>query len=300
MGTLTDNLLKLTEFPFSYSLIGLLALIFGQGLNLEEDTLAKLGPLIILMGFVATTLSITDPLGALQRWLLRRGKLIFGHDYFDYIKVRNRPNILRYLAKEEGIPEGFKIRYIQDRTLRTAGIAREIDKITSKGYFVVIISVFISANFVFPSFLDNKLLLLFQEGNQTGATNSTTSDTVVSSSAVESEGTAERITAGAESSSAGTNATNVPSSLEEVNQSTSEVRMHINEACTALPDSDNQDAMTHLELALHALYGASSGGNMTDTAATCGAVNSTNAGGNPVATWQLLVFHLLLLAQFYT
>ena len=36
MGTLGDNLLKLTEFPFSYSLIGLLALIFGEGLNLEE------------------------------------------------------------------------------------------------------------------------------------------------------------------------------------------------------------------------------------------------------------------------
>jgi len=36
MGEFTQNLLKLTEFPFSYSLIGLLALIFGQGINLEE------------------------------------------------------------------------------------------------------------------------------------------------------------------------------------------------------------------------------------------------------------------------
>jgi hypothetical protein len=72
MGTFTDNLLKLTEFPFSYSFIGLLALIFGQGLNFgEEDFLARLAPLLILMGFVATTLSITDPIGALQKGLLK-------------------------------------------------------------------------------------------------------------------------------------------------------------------------------------------------------------------------------------
>jgi hypothetical protein len=52
MGTFTDNLLKLTEFPFSYSLIGLLALIFGEGLNLDEPRLDTIGPLLILMGFV--------------------------------------------------------------------------------------------------------------------------------------------------------------------------------------------------------------------------------------------------------
>jgi hypothetical protein len=66
MGTFTDNLLKLTEFPFSYSLIGLLAFIIYRhsllGLDIEQ-----LAPLLILMGFVATTLSITDPIGALLK-----------------------------------------------------------------------------------------------------------------------------------------------------------------------------------------------------------------------------------------
>lgn len=71
MGSLADNLLKITDFPFSYSLIGLLALIFGEGLNLEEASLAKIGPLLILMGFVGTTLSICDPIGVLQKVLLR-------------------------------------------------------------------------------------------------------------------------------------------------------------------------------------------------------------------------------------
>ena len=76
MGEFTQNLLKLTEFPFSYSFIGLLALIFGQGTNLEELSLAKIGPLLILMGLVVTTLSICDPVGALQRRIIKSGRLI--------------------------------------------------------------------------------------------------------------------------------------------------------------------------------------------------------------------------------
>jgi hypothetical protein len=60
MGTFTDNLLKLTEFPFSYSFLGLLAVIFGEGVSFgDEAFLNKLGPLLILIGFVATALSIT-------------------------------------------------------------------------------------------------------------------------------------------------------------------------------------------------------------------------------------------------
>jgi|SRR5215216_7753301 len=74
MGTLTDNLLKLTEFPFSYSLISLLTLIFLRE-GLLDQPLEKLAPLLILMGFVATTLSIIDPLGALQKRLLKNGYL---------------------------------------------------------------------------------------------------------------------------------------------------------------------------------------------------------------------------------
>jgi hypothetical protein len=45
MGEFTQNLLKLTEFPFSYSLIGLLTLVFGHGMNLEEMSFTKIGPI---------------------------------------------------------------------------------------------------------------------------------------------------------------------------------------------------------------------------------------------------------------
>jgi hypothetical protein len=77
MGEFTQNLLKLTEFPFSYSLIGLLALITGQGANLDELSFAKIGPILILIGFVATTLSICDPVGAFQRRIIKWKKLPF-------------------------------------------------------------------------------------------------------------------------------------------------------------------------------------------------------------------------------
>ena len=54
MGTLGDNLLKLKEFPFSYSFIGLLAFIsFGEGFL--NQPIKRLSTLLILMGFVATT-----------------------------------------------------------------------------------------------------------------------------------------------------------------------------------------------------------------------------------------------------
>jgi hypothetical protein len=101
MGTLGDNLLKLTEFPFSYSFFGLLILISGGGGLFEDASLEKLGPALILMGFFATTLTITDPIGALQKvlvkgrgsestesWQLRRHKmlvdLVSGPDSAEY------------------------------------------------------------------------------------------------------------------------------------------------------------------------------------------------------------------------
>jgi hypothetical protein len=86
MGEFTQNLLKLTEFPFSYSLFGLLALMFGQGIDPQKLSFAQIGPLLILMGFFATTLSICDPIGALQRWIIKGRRLPefteIGEDYF--------------------------------------------------------------------------------------------------------------------------------------------------------------------------------------------------------------------------
>jgi hypothetical protein len=292
MGTLGDNLLKLTEFPFSYSLIGLLALIFGEGLSPGEDPLIRLGPLLILMGLVATVLSITDPIGALQkRWLsvkrsisypnpslLSRFKseIISGLNPLDWFRIyyvpsdypemplgtrredgtektneeieadkrkyqrdllsfierqqiffdsafgirwtvlvcllRNFQDIInknafqralqklsKYTApwlvtpildelfsNDDALDLQNKINSMRDQTLRTTWIVREIDKITAMAYFAIIISIFISAEFLMGGFLD-RFIVSFQGGDQTkdegqnatASTNGATSSTIV-------------------------------------------------------------------------------------------------------------------------
>jgi hypothetical protein len=108
MGTFTDSLLKLTEFPFSYSFIGLLALIFGQGLNFgDEEFFTKLGPLLILMGFVATTLSIIDPIGALQKRVLLRGLRSPAESYIDKRSELSYPELLTLRVFGRGYYEIF-------------------------------------------------------------------------------------------------------------------------------------------------------------------------------------------------
>lgn len=256
MGTLGDNLLKLTEFPFSYSLIGLLVLVSGGGTLFEDASLEKIGPLLILMGFVATTLSITDPIGALQKFFLERHNIIrrtIRYHIFNHHKIRvlyyilfkrivdyyerpdydpwDRPRTVNvfgaemndalrgpaaiyketaditlglgtvhlgsllilaslgasFLKELVSDPEKkrlsmyFKMTSItrnhteeiekrvlslRDETLRTTWIAREIDKITSTIYFIIIISIFIPSLFFIPGFED-RFLATFQGGNQT-------------------------------------------------------------------------------------------------------------------------------------
>ncbi|HVD21348.1 MAG TPA: hypothetical protein VNB95_05355, partial [Nitrososphaera sp.] len=57
--------------------------------------------------------------------------------------------------------------------LGTKWIVREIDKITSMGYFIIVVPLFISAEFLlWPSFLD-KFAVTFQGGNQIGGSGTT-------------------------------------------------------------------------------------------------------------------------------
>ena len=68
---LSDNLLMLTEFPFSYSLLVIIVLLGGQQFDLENISYARFAPLLILLGLLATTLSITDPFGRILRFIGR-------------------------------------------------------------------------------------------------------------------------------------------------------------------------------------------------------------------------------------
>ncbi|MDQ4101737.1 MAG: hypothetical protein M3115_06075 [Thermoproteota archaeon] len=64
----------------------------------------------------------------------------------------------------------------------------------------------------------------------------------------------------------------------EGNDSMSQVRLHLEEARTALQNNDTQGALMHLDLALNALGGAS-GAEMNMTSTTGGTTGGTEGGG---------------------
>lgn len=211
MSTLGDNLLKLTEFPFSYSLISLLVLISSpppedlslssQQLNsnqtlssLDEldssenelSLLTRYGSLLIVMGFVATTLSITDPIGYLQKLFLligstrnlRNWRIHSTKSRIDELGrqfVSTIPNaVIRSLARKPSLELNtdveVEIRHAMWslilRTFRTKWIVREIDKTTAIAYFIVVVSIFVSAiisdELFHTAFIENKILTTFQ------------------------------------------------------------------------------------------------------------------------------------------
>jgi hypothetical protein len=267
MGTFTDNLLKLTEFPFSYSFIGLVLLMVGGGGFFDDASLERIGPLLILLGFAATTLSITDPIGHIEKHILLgwpslrpRPKLKLESWKLDYNdikpKIEDTPGFggykvedqilvwvlvcllekfyveesddkkkqvvkehwdifdricKKYKEKREEISDktcakdvlGYdnenlvprikkkndealtkkelekdpiyklynKLHELKYRTSTSTWMTREVDKITSMWYFVIVIFTFIVAMFLLPSFED-RLLAAFQGGSQTGNNNS--------------------------------------------------------------------------------------------------------------------------------
>ena len=64
------------------------------------------------------------------------------------------------------------------------------------------------------------------------------------------------------------------------NQSTtSEVRLHIEEACTALQNNDTQSALMHLNLAINALGGGAEGNMTTTTEGNATTTGVTTGGG---------------------
>jgi hypothetical protein len=96
--------------------------------------------------------------------------------------------------------------------------------------------------------------------------------------------TSTTITDGAAQGGNATNATTTAAGVAGGNQSTSEVRMNIEQARMALQNNDTQSAMMYLDMALSALGGGEGagtqggdGGNMTSTTGR-GATNATTGG----------------------
>jgi hypothetical protein len=106
-------------------------------------------------------------------------------------------------------------------------------------------------------------VLAQQQQNMTGGTGGTT-------------GGATNTTTGGGGATQDGNATMTGGGAEG-NDSVSQVRMHLEEARTALQNNDNQGALMHLDLALNALGGAS-GAEMNITATTGGTEGGTTGG----------------------
>jgi len=136
-----SNLLKASDYPFSYSIAGLWLLINGHGAVFTD--IASFGPLLLIMGILGTSLSIIDPFGKGIRFIL--GKLS------KYQRIKRPSPLLKSYKKPD------EIHREETRTLeleredhirlakasRTVWISYEIDKLVSMIYFFIILSAII-------------------------------------------------------------------------------------------------------------------------------------------------------------
>ena len=133
-----ETILKLTDFPFSYSIIGILSGVLGFGIS--DNYLIFLG----VAGAFGTFLTITDPIG----WLLRKNeedRIKKGYD------VKHNPELT--LEKQ------FKI-----SALRTKSITFEFKKIIGLFYFIIILFFFLAATIPPDALLFEKLIIKNNDG----------------------------------------------------------------------------------------------------------------------------------------
>ena len=123
---IVTNLVKLTDYPFVYSMVGLFLAMNGHRLNLESLSFSTIGPLITVIGLFATLLSIVDPFGNLLRFIIRRGAPVIFLRRTDSYKT-------------------FWIEEYTARAIETNWISYEIDKIVSTIYFLIIMIVILLA-----------------------------------------------------------------------------------------------------------------------------------------------------------
>lgn len=112
-----ETLLKLTDFPFSYSIVGIAMGILGFDIN--EKYLSFLA----IAGFIGTFLTITDPIGKIVRWSIR-----------DNLRKR------KYPASIDENTEA-KVVYTQ-MAISSKSVGIETDKIVSLIYFVSVLALF--------------------------------------------------------------------------------------------------------------------------------------------------------------
>lgn len=124
--TVGDTLLKLSDFPFAYSLLAIL--FFSAGTDITKDHYLFL----VISGFVATSLAIIDPIGK-------------------YVKL-GRKRVITNSKKDE------ETKKYEISALNTGSINLEIEKIVNFIYFVLVLVAFaLAVNFA-PLFASHLMI----------------------------------------------------------------------------------------------------------------------------------------------
>lgn len=137
MISVIPSLLKLSDYPFSYSIVGILLLSNGQSVDLTN--IAHSGPLFLIMGTIGTALSIIDPVGALIRTIERLRPR------------RSEQELLSIVKPDVSISLETRRNSLTSKALKSKWITYEVDKIVSSVYFLFVIFgilfLLVSANF---------------------------------------------------------------------------------------------------------------------------------------------------------
>lgn len=134
-----ETLLKITDIPFSYTLLAIILGVMGAAFEGERIII-----LVGTAGALGTFLSVTDPVGRLLKFWLRRG-------------------LDKNLKNEKNKENKLRLDYAK-LAVKTRAISYEMDKIVSISYLVIIFGVFSSAISNYPSFAE-KLQLVGDGGN---------------------------------------------------------------------------------------------------------------------------------------
>jgi len=94
-----ENIIKLSDFPFSYSLItGIASLGIGKSVSLDNLFSPGYYPLLLLIGFLGTDFALIDPGGIILRWYGGRSYT----SRFDRFGVRRKRDLEKKLNDIKG------------------------------------------------------------------------------------------------------------------------------------------------------------------------------------------------------
>lgn len=136
--TAGETLLKITDIPFSYSLMAIITGVIGVNLDGEKIII-----LIGAAGALGTFLAVTDPIGRLLKSNLVKG--------------------INEIRKKDDSKQSKKWDFTV-KAVKTRAIGVEIDKLVSMAYIVIVLGVFSTAISQYESFAES--LQLFDDDNQ--------------------------------------------------------------------------------------------------------------------------------------